>query len=174
MFLGINGYNQNRNWLVTPSIEVLIQRNYMFRIENSIIEQVDLSSLSEIYNKENHPNYHLKMILRVMIYAYMDNIYFSMKTEKLHGENICNMWLYSKDFPDPKTIVLFLSIRLKSILKEIFIYPKFTHYNKHFKDYSFLEHLKIRAPPTVIFYNFKKHILHKNLTKKNIKQTKPA
>ncbi len=75
-------YNQQQNWLFPPSIEELIPSDHPVRIVNGVIEQIDLQNLIDSYSSEGAASYHPKMLLKVMVYAYMDNIYSSRKIEK--------------------------------------------------------------------------------------------
>ena len=79
--------------VIPPSIEDLIPIDHPVRLVNSVIEHLDLKLLTEIYAKEGRPSYHPKMLLKVIVYAYMDNIYSSRKIEKAMKENINFMWL---------------------------------------------------------------------------------
>src|SRR5690554_5156715 len=116
----IKDYNQNQNWLFPPSIQELIPADHPVRIVNSVIEQIDIKPLLETYSKEGHPSYHPKMMLKIMVYAYMDNIYSSRKIEKAMRENINFMWLSGKQVADHNTIARFRSNRLKDVFKDIF------------------------------------------------------
>jgi len=60
------------------------------------------------------------MMLKVMVYAYMDNTYSSRKIEKAMRENINYMWLAAKQVADHNTIARFRSQKLKAIFKDIF------------------------------------------------------
>src|SRR5690625_2607995 len=60
------------------------------------------------------------MMLKVMVYAYMDNIYSSRKIEKAMRENIDFMWLSAQQVVDHNTIARFRSNRLKDVFKDIF------------------------------------------------------
>jgi transposase len=113
-------YNQQQNWLFPPSIEELIPEDHPVRIVNGVIEQLDLDLLISEYSKEGKPSYHPKMMLKVMVYAYMDNIYSTRKIEKAMRENINFMWLSAKQVADHNTIARFRSQRLKPIFKDIF------------------------------------------------------
>lgn len=113
-------YNQQQNWLFPPSIEELIPQNHPVRIVNGVIEQLDLSLLVDEYSKEGKPSYHPKMMLKVMVYAYMDNTYSSRKIEKAMRENINFMWLAAQQVADHNTIARFRSKKLKTIFKDIF------------------------------------------------------
>lgn len=86
-------YNQQQNWLFPPSIEELIPVDHPVRVVNGVIEQLDLELLRNEYHREGKPSYHPKMMLKVMVYAYMDNTYSSRKIEKAMRENINYMRL---------------------------------------------------------------------------------
>lgn len=120
MDIKFKSYNQQQNWLFPPSIEEMIPEDHPVRIVNGVIEQLNLNLLIKEYNKEGKPSYHPKMMLKVMVYAYMDNIYSSRKIEKAMKENINYMWLSAKQVADHNTIARFRSNKLKTIFKDIF------------------------------------------------------
>ena len=113
-------YNQQQNWLFPPSIEELIPQDHPVRIVNGVIEHLDLESLIKAYSKEGQPSYHPKLMLKVMVYAYMDNTYSSRKIEKAMRENINFMWLANREVADHNTIARFRSKKLKGVFKDIF------------------------------------------------------
>jgi transposase len=113
-------YNQQQNWLLPPSIEEMIPPDHPVRIVNGVIEHLDIQPLIKAYSKEGQPSYHPKMMLKVMVYAYMDNTYSSRKIEKAMRENINFMWLSNKQVADHNTIARFRSEKLKSVFKDIF------------------------------------------------------
>lgn len=120
MNTNFQAYNQQQNWLFPPSIEELIPDGHPVRIVNGIIEQLDLRLLIEEYSKDGKPSYHPKMMLKVMVYAYMDNTYSSRRIEKAMRENINFMWLSAQQIADHNTIARFRSRKLKTIFKDIF------------------------------------------------------
>ena len=113
-------YNQQQNWLFPPSIEELIASDHPVRVVNGVVEQLNLDLLIAEYNKQGKPSYHPKMMLKVMVYAYMDNTYSSRKIEKAMRENINYMWLSGRQIADHNTIARFRSKKLKAIFKDIF------------------------------------------------------
>ena len=120
MSIKFKDYNQQQNWLFPPSIEELIPQDHPVRVVNGVIEQLDLRLLVAEYSKEGKPSFHPKMMLKVMVYAYMDNTYSSRKIEKAMRENINFMWLSGKQVADHNTIARFRSKKLKTIFKDIF------------------------------------------------------
>lgn len=113
-------YNQQQNWLFPPSIEELIARDHPVRIVNSVIEQINIDALVQSYHLTGKPGYHPKMMLKVMVYAYMDNIYSSRKIEKAMRENINFMWLANRQVADHNTIARFRSDKLRKAFKDVF------------------------------------------------------
>lgn len=113
-------YNQQQNWLFPPNIEDLIPKDHPVRVVNGVIEQLNIDLLINEYQREGKPSYHPKMMLKVMVYAYMDNTYSSRKIEKAMRENINFMWLSGMQVADHNTIARFRSQRLKDVFKDIF------------------------------------------------------
>jgi len=60
------------------------------------------------------------MLLKVLIYGYLSNIYSSRKMEQALKENIHFMWLSAMSRPDHNTLNRFRSERLKGEVKAIF------------------------------------------------------
>jgi len=60
------------------------------------------------------------MLLKVLVYGYLCNIYSSRKLEDAVRENIHFMWLAGMNTPDHHTINRFRSERLKENIKELF------------------------------------------------------
>ena len=65
-------------------------------------------------------SYHPKMLLKILVYGYLSNIYSSRKLENALKENIHFMWLSGMSKPDHNTINRFRSDRLKDVLKTVF------------------------------------------------------
>lgn len=114
-------YNQNQQVLFPLSLEELIPSDHPVRVVNDVIESINIQPLLKSYHKEGHPSYHPKMLLKVMLHAYMSNIYSSRKIEQALRENITFMWLSSMSIVDHNTINRFRSNKLEKAFKEIFI-----------------------------------------------------
>jgi len=113
-------YVQNQPSLLPPSYEDLVPANHPVRVVNEIIERIDLSELERTYKGGGTSSYHPRMLLKVIIYAYLRNIYSSRKIEQALEENVHFMWLSGGSRPDHNTINDFRGKRLKEQLKKIF------------------------------------------------------
>ena len=113
-------YDQDQIILFPPSLEEMIQPNHPVRVVNSVIDKIDIRPLLRQYKKHGTSSYHPKMLLKVLIYSYLKNVYSSRKIEELLKENIHMMWISGMNKPDHHTINRFRSERLKKVLEQIF------------------------------------------------------
>jgi transposase len=113
-------YNQEQLSLLPPSYDDLVPVNHPVRIVNTIIDHVDISALEKSYKGGGASSYHPRMLLKVIIYAYLRNLYSSRKIEQALHENIHFMWLSGQSKPDHNTINDFRGKRLQGHLKKIF------------------------------------------------------
>jgi transposase len=113
-------YDQSIQYLIPPSWDDFISENHPVRVVNSVIEKINLDNLKAEYFGGGCPSYHPKMLLKLLVYGYLCNIYSSRRLEAFAAENIHCMWLTQMQMPDHNTINRFRSERLRSTLKEIF------------------------------------------------------
>jgi transposase len=113
-------YNSNQMMLLPPSLEELIDANHPVRIVQEVIEQIDIQPILRKYKGGGTSSYHPKMLLKILVYGYLSNIYSSRKLESALKENVHFMWLSGMSRPDHNTINRFRSDRLKNVLKEVF------------------------------------------------------
>ncbi|TNF43887.1 MAG: IS1182 family transposase [Cytophagales bacterium] len=113
-------YSPNQLMLLPPSLEELIPANHPSRTVNSVIERIDLSSVTRLYSQNGASSYHPRMLLKVLVYGYLENCFSSRKLEKAICENIVFMWLAGMQHPDHHTINRFRSERLKEVIGDIF------------------------------------------------------
>jgi transposase len=113
-------YNQNQPMLLPPSLDELIAPNHPVRVVNKVIDQLDIQPLMNKYKAGGTSSFHPCMLLKVLVFAYINNIYSSRKIEEAVQQNIHFMWLAAMNTPDHNTINRFRSERLKEVLQHIF------------------------------------------------------
>ena len=114
-------YTPNQAMLLPPSLDELITKDHPVRIVNDVIDKINLNPLLQKYEGGGTSSYHPKMLLKVLVYAYVTNIYSSRKMEAALKENINFMWLAAMSKPDHNTINRFRGKRLKDVLRKIFV-----------------------------------------------------
>jgi transposase len=113
-------YNQGQTQLFPTDIGSLIPANHPVRFLSSIVDELDLTELYATYSKEGASRFHPRMMIKVWIYGYLENIYSSRKLEQSLKENIYMMWLSGMQQPDHNTLNRFRSGKLKPHIKTIF------------------------------------------------------
>ena len=71
---------------------------------DALVEGLNLESFRKLYKECGRSPYHPKMMLKVILYAYMNNIYSCRKIEKLLHRDIHYIWLAGYEKPDFITI----------------------------------------------------------------------
>lgn len=112
--------NQGQFQLLPPSLDDLIPSTHPVRVLNHIVDRLDVGKLLESYKGGGNSCFHPRMMLKVLIYAYLNNIYSSRKIERQLHEHIHYMWLSGGVRPDFRTINYFRGKRLKDTFDGIF------------------------------------------------------
>jgi transposase len=114
-------YSPQQAFLLPPSLDELIEANHPVRVVSEVIDGIDLKPLYAQYKGGGTSSYHPGMLLKVVVYSYLVNIYSSRKMEAAVKENIHLMWLSGMNRPDHNTLNRFRGDRLKEVLKDIFV-----------------------------------------------------
>ena len=112
-------YVMNQAALLPPSYDELIPANHLVRVVNEAVEKIDVSALLAQYKGGGTSSY-LKMLLKVLVYAYAERIYSSRRIAKVLRENLHFMWISGGSRPNYRTINDFRGSRMKAVIEEIF------------------------------------------------------
>ena len=113
-------YNPNDNLLLPPCLGDYLPQNHPARVVSAMIDRLDISGIEAGYAGGGTSSYNPRMLLKVIVYAYLNNVYSGRQMEKLLVENIAYMWLSGMQTPDFRTINLFRSKRLAGKFDDIF------------------------------------------------------
>lgn len=113
-------YYQNQLMAFPPTFDELIPKDHPVRIVDQVINSINIEGLIKKYHQTGASSYHPMMLLKVLIYGYISNIYSSRKLSVACKEHIPFMWLSGMSKPDHNTINRFRGVRLKDSLREIF------------------------------------------------------
>jgi transposase len=113
-------YIQNQPSLLPPTYDELVPSNHPVRVINKVLDKIDPTPLLRLYKPGGTSTYHPVMLLKVLVYAYVNNIYSSRKIEAALQESIYFRWLSGNNQPDHNTVNRFRSDRLKDVLRKIF------------------------------------------------------
>jgi len=118
--INFKAYDQDQTMLFPPSLSDFIPAEHPVRTISSVIDGIHIDSIIAKYSHTGAKAYHPKMMLKLLVYAYLCNLYSSRKIEQAASENVHFMWISGMQKPDHNTIARFRSSRLKGVLKEVF------------------------------------------------------
>ena len=76
-------YNQNESLLFPPTLGELVPENHPVRIVNAVIDRLDISSIESTYKGGGTSSFHPRMLLKVIVYSYLCNVYSGRRMERL-------------------------------------------------------------------------------------------
>jgi len=98
----------------------MIPADHLVRVVNRVVEEMEISALIKQYKGRGTSAYHPRMMLKVLIYAYVERIYSSRGIAKALRENVNFMWLSGMNQPDHRTLNGFRGERMKGEIEEVF------------------------------------------------------
>lgn len=90
------------------------------RLVNQVVDDLGIDHIISEYKGGGTTSYHPRMLIKVLFYAYLSNVYSCRKIEKALRENIYFMWLAGNSMPDFRTINYFRGKRLKNHIHQLF------------------------------------------------------
>ncbi len=113
-------YSQGQAVLFPASLDEKLAEDSPARLVSQVVDSLDVSRIRDTYKGGGSSAYHPRMMLKVVIYAYLNNIYSCRKIEEALNDRVSFMWLSAGQAPDHNTINRFRSSRLKAAIHDIF------------------------------------------------------
>ena len=113
-------YNQNDNLLFPPCLGDFIAENDPVRVLNAVVDHLDIRAIENSYEGGGASSYNPRMLVKVVFYAYLQNVYSGRKMEQLLRRDVNFMWLSGMQTPDFNTINLFRKNRLAPVVDDLF------------------------------------------------------
>lgn len=118
--LAIKSDSRKQNLLLPPSLDELVPENHMVRVVDAVIDRLDISDILSTYRGGGNSAFNPKMMLKVLVFAYLSNVYSSRRIEELLKRDIYFMWLAGMKRPDFRTINYYRGKRLKEGFDAVF------------------------------------------------------
>jgi transposase len=113
-------YEQDKMMLLPPDVRDFIPEGHIVYVVNETIDGLDIQPLLDTYKGNGTSSYNPRMLLKVIVYAYIMKLYSSRKIAKALREDVTFMWISGMNRPDFRTINSFRSGRLKEVIDEVF------------------------------------------------------
>lgn len=117
--LHFRDYNPKQMVLFPHRLDKDISENDPVRVVDSVIDSLRLENFRKLYKERGRSPYHPKMMLKSVLYGYMNNIYSCRKIASALKRDIHFIWLAGYEQPDFNTINRFRN-RVKEEINEIF------------------------------------------------------
>lgn len=118
--LAIKSDNRKQNLLLPPSLDELVPENHMVRVVDAVIDRLDISEILSTYRGGGNSAFNPKMMLKVLVFAYLSNVYSSRRIEELLKRDIYFMWLAGMKRPNFRTINYYRGKRLREGFDSVF------------------------------------------------------
>ena len=100
--------------------EIFIAKDSPVRLLNAVVERMDIRNITRSYSRMGRNEYPPRILLKILLYAYVRHIYSSREIERACRENIHFMYLLEEyPPPDHNTICRFRSKYLAGNEKEL-------------------------------------------------------
>ena len=117
--LHFRSYDPNQIVLFPQRINENTPEDSPVRIVSKVVDKLDITAFHKLYHGIGRCAYHPRMMLKVIIYAYMNNIYSCRKIAEALQRDIHFIWLAGREAPDYITINRFRN-RVKDEISNIF------------------------------------------------------
>ncbi len=112
-------YNPKQMLLFPQRLDKDIAENDPVRVVDSVIDNLRMDNFKKLYKERGCSPYHPKMMLKAVIYGYMNNLYSCRKIETALKRDIHFIWLAGYEQPDFNTINRFRN-RVKEEINGVF------------------------------------------------------
>ena len=112
-------YTTKQILLFPQRIDENIAEDDPVRLVNGLIDQLDLTSFRKLYKEYGRSPFHPRMMLKAVIYGYMNNVYSCRKIEERLVRDVHFIWLAGYEHPDFATINRFRN-RVKKEINAVF------------------------------------------------------
>lgn len=97
-----------------------ISTNHPVRIVNKVVDRLNIEGILSTYKGGGTSSYHPRVMIKILFYSYLNNIYSCRRIARQLEENIHYMWLSGDITPNFRTINNFRSQKLKNQIQHLF------------------------------------------------------
>lgn len=83
--------DQYQMMLLPPSLDDLVALDHPVRVVNAVLDKADISGLIAGYKPGGASSHHPRMLLKSLVYAYINSIFSSRKIEEALSSNILHV-----------------------------------------------------------------------------------
>lgn len=108
-------YSMEQGEMIPMYFGDLVEEDHLARTIHDIVEQLDLSEITNQYMHQGEEAYHPKLLIKILFYGYTEGIFSSRKLENAIHYVIPFRWLAAGNKPNHRTISDFRKNNLKAL-----------------------------------------------------------
>lgn len=110
-------YLPEQKLLLPPSLQDWLPENHLAYFVSDVVDQLDLSSIERVYEKEwrGQPPYHPRLMVKLLVYGYCRGVRSSRQIARCLVEDVAFRVLAAGNQPDFRTISDFRKIHLQAL-----------------------------------------------------------
>ncbi|QSR33460.1 IS5/IS1182 family transposase [Marinobacterium iners] len=112
--------DRQTDYLLPPSVDEWLPDEHLARFVVDVVEQLDLSALTQQYAGRGHKAHHPAVLLSLLVYGYATGVISSRKIERATYDSIAFRYLAANTHPDHDTLATFRR-RFLSELEQLFV-----------------------------------------------------
>ncbi|EKZ5314619.1 MULTISPECIES: IS1182 family transposase [Enterobacteriaceae] len=112
--------DRQTDYLLPPSVDEWLPDEHLARFVVDVVEQLDLSALTQQYAGRGHKAHHPAVLLSLLIYGYATGVISSRKIERATYDSIAFRYLAANTHPDHDTLATFRR-RFLPELEQLFV-----------------------------------------------------
>lgn len=112
--------DRGTNYLLPPSVDDWLPEDHLARFVVEVIEQLDLSPLTNAYAGRGSKAHHPAMLLALLVYGYATGVFSSRKIERATYDSVAFRYIAANSHPDHDTLATFRR-RFLPELEQLFV-----------------------------------------------------
>jgi len=112
--------NRHQLYVLPPSVDEWLPEDHLARFVVEVIEQLDLSRLTNRYQGRGSAAYHPSVLLALLVYGYATGVFSSRKIERATYDSVAFRFLSAETHPDHDTLAHFRKTFLVE-LEDLFV-----------------------------------------------------
>ena len=113
-------YDQNIVVSLPILLSELVKENVLVRLINELVDGIKMESLDEYYSIDGRRPYNPRMMIKVWLYGFCNQVYTSRKLAKKLRQDLGFIWLSGMQKPCFKTLSEFRGNRMKDLIDVVF------------------------------------------------------
>jgi transposase len=120
-------YDRYQQYILPPSVDDWLPEDHLARYIVEVIDQLDLSKLTNRYSRRGSEAYHPALLLALLVYGYATGTFSSRKIERATHDSVAFRFIAANLHPDHDTLANFRKtflVELEDLFVQVLAYAQ--------------------------------------------------